>query len=55
MYSSIYARSGNEWKMDKSELYDFAFEKLKLKSPICSLKELSDVNLKKLYTLLFST
>jgi len=54
MYSSIYAKSRN-LNMDKADLYDFAFDKLKLKKPIASLKDLSDVNLKKLYNLLFST
>ncbi|GEM_PF-481221 len=55
MYSSIYAKSRSDWNMDKENLYDFAFNKLKLKAPISSLKDLSDVNLKKLYVLLYST
>ena len=55
MYSSIYAKSRSEWNMDKQELYQFAYEKLKLKEPINSLKDLSDVRLKKLYKELFST
>ena len=55
MYSSIYAKSRSDWNMDKDSLYDFAYSKLKLKNQISSLKDLSDVNLKKLYGLLFST
>ena len=54
MYSSIYAKSRSEWDMDKQQLYQFAYEKLKLKAEIYSLKDLSDINLKKLYTILFS-
>ena len=55
MYSSIYARSRSEWNMDKQQLYQFVEEKLNLKKPIISLKDLSDVRLKKLYAILFST
>jgi hypothetical protein len=55
MYSSIYTKSRNDRGLDKEGLYNFAYEKLKLKQPIDSLKNLSDVNLKKLYGLLFST
>ncbi|MDQ6482508.1 RNA-binding domain-containing protein [Dyadobacter sp. LHD-138] len=54
MYASIYAKSRNDWNMDKDDLYEFASSRLKLKNPISSLKDLSDVNLKKLYGLLFS-
>ncbi len=54
MYSSIYAKSRSDWNMDKEALYDFAYQKLVLKKPISSLKDLSDVNLKKLYHFLFS-
>ena len=52
MYSSIYARSRSEWNMDKQQLYQFTEEKLNLKKPITSLKDLSDIRLKKLYTIL---
>ncbi len=55
MYSSIYAKSRSDWNLDKEAIYKFAYDKLNLKSPINSLKDLSDINLKKLYTLLFST
>ncbi|SOD17807.1 RNA-binding domain-containing protein [Pedobacter xixiisoli] len=55
MYSSIYAKSRSDWNMEKENLFDFAFNKLKLKTPISSLKDLSDANLKKLYKMLFST
>lgn len=55
MYSSIYAKSRNDWGLDKEGVYTFAHEKLKLKHPINSLKDLSDVHLKKLYGLFFST
>jgi hypothetical protein len=55
LFTSIYAKSSNEWNMDKEKLYLFAYDKLKLKTPISSLKDLSDVNLKKLYGFLFST
>ena len=54
MYSSIYAKSRSDWNMNKEALYDFAYHKLNLKKPINSLKDLSDVNLKKLYNSLFS-
>lgn len=55
MYTSIYAKSRNEWNMEKEQLYQFAEDKLDLKKPITSLKDLSDVRLKKLYTILFTT
>ncbi|MDV3472648.1 hypothetical protein CMU02_14810 [Elizabethkingia anophelis] len=55
MYSSIYAKSRNEWNMDRQQLFKFVEEKLDLKKPITSLKDLSDVRLKKLYNILFST
>lgn len=35
-------------KWDKPQLYQFAFEKLKLKKPVQSLKELGEQNLEKL-------
>ncbi len=54
IYGAIYAKAQNELGMDKSALYCYAFNKLGLKSPISSLKELSDVRLNKLYKLVFS-
>lgn len=54
LYGSIYAHSQSDWKMSKEQLYKFAFEKLKLKKQILSLKDLNDTNLKKLYKILFS-
>ncbi|HRR07341.1 MAG TPA: ORF6C domain-containing protein, partial [Rhodothermales bacterium] len=53
-YGAIYAKS-KQIGMEKQDLYNFAYEKLELKEPINSLKELSDVRLKKLYQILFST
>jgi Putative DNA-binding domain/ORF6C domain len=55
MYSSIYAKAQNDFKMDKIELYKYTQNKLKLDKPITSLKDLSDVKLKKLYQHIFST
>ena len=54
MYGAIYARAQNELKLDKPALYQYAFNKLGLKTPITSLKELSDTRLKKLYQIIFS-
>jgi hypothetical protein len=54
-YGAIYAKAQNELKMSREELYDFAFKKLKLNSPIFSLKDLKDTQLKKLYQHIFST
>lgn len=54
VYGAIYAKAQNELRMDKLALYEFASEKLKLKFPITSLKELSDARLKKLYQIMFS-
>ncbi|WP_291117438.1 helix-turn-helix domain-containing protein [Empedobacter sp. UBA7248] len=54
VYGAIYARAKNELNFNKEQLYDFAFDKLKLKSPITSLKDLSDTRLNKLYNLMFS-
>lgn len=54
MYGAIYAKAQNELRMDKPALYAFASEKLKLKLPLNSLKELSDTRLKKLYQIMFS-
>jgi len=50
-YSSIYAKI-KSLNITKEDLYSFAFEKLKLKEPITSLKDLNDNNLKKLYQLI---
>ncbi|MDR3287180.1 MAG: hypothetical protein LBT27_07040 [Prevotellaceae bacterium] len=50
MYKSLNARAH---QLDIN-IYDFANEKLKIKNPIKSLKELSDTRLKKLYEKLFS-
>lgn len=50
MYRAIHARS-NQLKID---IHDFAFDVLELKKPITSLKELSDLRLKKLHTKLFN-
>lgn len=54
IYGAIYAKSQNDLGMDKEDLYNFAFEKLQLKKPITSLKELSDTRLNKLYKLIFT-
>lgn len=54
MYGAIYAKAQNELGLDKLGLYNFAFDKLKLKDSITSLKDLSDTRLKKLYNLIFS-
>lgn len=54
LYKSIYAKAQNQLHLDKSGLYQFAFNKLKLKEPITSLKDLSDTRLKKLYNIIFS-
>jgi hypothetical protein len=52
-YGAIYAKARNDWRMDKEEVYEFAFQKLKLKQPISSLKDLNDTKLNKLYKILF--
>jgi len=54
LYSAIYAKSKNNLGMDKEDLMNYAFEKLELKKPISSLKELSDTRLNKLYRYIFS-
>jgi hypothetical protein len=54
MYGNIYARARSHWNLDKEHLYKFSEEKLCLKKPITSLKDLSDVNLNKLYKILFT-
>lgn len=54
IYGAIYAKSQKSLGLDKQGLYDFALEKLKLKTPINSLKDLSDTRLNKLYKLIFS-
>jgi hypothetical protein len=53
IYSAIYARA-NELGMDKSQLYQFAHQKLKLNKPVNSLKELGERNLEKLRVSLFN-
>jgi hypothetical protein len=54
VYGAIYAKAQNELGLDKEGLYKFAFDKLKLKEPITSLKDLSDVRLNKLYKMVYS-
>lgn len=54
LYGAIYAKSQNELKFTKEELYKFACEKLEIKKQITSLTDLSDTRLKKLYQLIFS-
>lgn len=55
MYGNIYARARSHWNMeDKDQIFKFAEENLGLKKPITSLKDLSDVNLNKLYKILFA-
>jgi len=53
IYGAIYAKAQNELRLDKQGLYQFAFDKLKLKDPITSLKDLSDTRLQKLYKIVF--
>jgi hypothetical protein len=50
-YSSIYSKI-KSFGIAKEELYSIAYDKLKLKNPITSLKDLNDNNLKKLYQLI---
>lgn len=52
-YKSIHAKA-NELKFSREELYQFINDFLKPKSPISSLKELSDARLKKVYIKIFS-
>lgn len=47
-YTAIYFKANN-LGMSKEDLYLFATEKLALKKPLTSLKELSDTRLEKLY------
>ena len=47
-YKGIYAAWGKTGRA-KSEIYDFAKQRLELKKPISSLKDLGERNLKKLY------
>lgn len=54
IYGAIYAKAQNELGLDKEGLYKFAFDKLKLKEPISSLKDLSDTRLNKLYKMVYS-
>jgi|SRR5665213_182687 len=52
LYGSIYGR----WRQldyEKTTIYNFAFERLELDTPISSLKELGEQNLKKLYDIVF--
>ena len=49
--TGIFARI-NELGMSKAELYQFAFERLSLKTPIFSISELKEQNLDKLYKLI---
>jgi hypothetical protein len=53
MYKSIYARS-NSLNWSKEQLYDYVSKVLELKTPICSMSELSDTRLKKVYDQIFS-
>jgi hypothetical protein len=53
IYSAIYARA-RELGIDKSELYQIAYQKLKPNKPVNSLKELGERNLEKLRVYLFS-
>lgn len=53
IYKAIYSKIRDK-KMSKQDLYDYAYEKLNLKKPISTLKDLSDTRLKKLYQYLFS-
>lgn len=53
IYGAIYAKAQNELCLNKQGLYQFAFDKLKLKAPISSLKDLSDTRLNKLYKIIF--
>ena len=53
IYSAIYARA-TELGIDKSQLYQIAYQKLKLNKPVNSLKELGERNLEKLRVYLFS-
>jgi hypothetical protein len=50
-YTAIYAKA-NQLQMQKTEIYDFAFDRLKLKKPIASLKELGEQNLDKFYRIM---
>lgn len=52
IYTAIYAKA-NELGIDKSQLYQFAHQKLKLNKPVNSLKELGERNLEKLRIYLF--
>ncbi|MCF8383726.1 MAG: ATP-binding protein [Chlorobium sp.] len=54
IYGAIYAKAKNDLHFDNEELYLFAFDKLKLKKPIASLKDLSDTRLNKLYKIIFA-
>ena len=53
MFKAIYAKAQSN-SMEKEELYNFIQNRLSLKAPISSLKELSDVRLSKVYKLIFS-
>jgi hypothetical protein len=51
-YTAIYARA-KQIGLDKEQLYAIALERLPLKSPITSLKELGEQNLEKLHRIIF--
>ena len=53
MYKAIYTKSRSK-NMEKEDLLEYAFQKLGLKKPISSLKDLSDTRLNKLYRYLYS-
>jgi hypothetical protein len=52
IYTAIYAKA-NELGIDKSQLYQITYQKLKLNKPVNSLKELGERNLEKLRIYLF--
>lgn len=54
IYTAIYTRSQNNLNLEKQEILDLAFDRLKLRKPISSLKELSDTRLKKLYDIIMN-
>jgi ORF6C domain len=53
-YTAINTRAKNQLRMDKEEIYEFAFQRLKLKQSISSLTELNDTNLDKLYKIIIA-
>ncbi|CAM1364277.1 AlbA family DNA-binding domain-containing protein [Tenacibaculum xiamenense] len=52
-YKAIWSKS-RELNMSKEQIYQMAFERLKLKTPITSLKDLGEQNLDKLYRIMMS-